>query len=48
VKPVVEQDLESSSIILDYFDPSSEWVVETQPPSFDSEDLSYMDLDPLP
>jgi hypothetical protein len=39
---------ESSSIVLDDFDPSSEWVVETQPPTFDNEDLSWMDLDPLP
>jgi hypothetical protein len=39
---------ESSNIVLDDFDPSSEWVVESQAPAFDNEDLSWMDLDPLP
>jgi hypothetical protein len=39
---------ESSNIVLDDFDPSSEWVVESQAPTFDNEDLSWMDLDPLP
>ena len=33
---------------LDDFDPSSEWVVETQALVFDNEDLSWLDLDPLP
>jgi hypothetical protein len=28
--------------------PSSDWVVETQPAAFDNEDLSWMDLDPEP
>ena len=36
----------SSNITLDDFDPSSEWVVETQAPVFDNEDLSWLDLDP--
>ena len=39
---------ESSNIVLDDFDPSSEWVVESQASTFDNEDLSWMDLDPLP
>jgi len=38
----------SSSIVLDDIDPSSKWVVETQRATFDNEDLSWMDLDPLP
>ena len=38
---------ESSNIVLDDVDPSSDWVVETQPAAFDNEDLSWMDLDPL-
>lgn len=38
----------SSNITLDDFDPSSEWVVETLEPTFDNEDLSWMDLDQLP
>ena len=38
----------SSNITLDDFDPSSEWVVESQAPSFENEDLSWLDLDPLP
>jgi len=37
---------ESSNIVLDDVDPSSDWVVETQPAAFDNEDLSWMDLDP--
>jgi hypothetical protein len=39
---------ESSNIFLDDIDPSSDWVVETQPTTFDHEDLSWMDLDPEP
>jgi hypothetical protein len=39
---------ESSNIFLDDVDPSSDWVVETQPATFDHEDLSWMDLDPEP
>ena len=35
-------------ITLDDFDPSSEWVVESQAPTFEIEDLSWLDLDPLP
>jgi hypothetical protein len=31
---------ESSNIFLDDVDPSSDWVVETQPAAFDNEDLS--------
>ena len=38
----------SGNITLDDFDPSSEWVVESQAPSFKNEDLSWLDLDPLP
>ena len=38
----------SGNITLDDFDPSSEWVVETQAPVFDNEDLSWLDLDPPP
>ena len=40
--------LESCSIFLDDGDASSNWVVETQPTAFDNEDLSWLDLDPLP
>jgi hypothetical protein len=36
---------ESNNIFLDDVDPSSYWVVETQPTTFDHEDLSWMDLD---
>ena len=36
---------ESNNIFLDDVDPSSDWVVETQPTSFDHEDLSWRDLD---
>jgi hypothetical protein len=39
---------ESNNIFLDDVDPSSDWVVETQPAVFDNEDLSWMDLDPQP
>jgi len=39
---------ESSNIFLDDIDPSSDWVVESQPAAFDNEDLSWMDLDPQP
>jgi len=39
---------ESSNISLDDFDPSSRWVVETEEPIVNNEDLSWMDLDPLP
>ena len=38
----------SRNITLDDFDPSSEWVVETQAPVFDNEELSWLDLDPAP
>jgi hypothetical protein len=38
---------ESNNIVLDDFDHSFEWVVETQPIAFDNEDLFWMDLDPL-
>ena len=34
----------SSNIVLDDLDPTSDWVVETQPATFDNE----MDMDPLP
>ena len=37
----------SGNIALDDFDPSSEWVVESQAPAFENEDLSWLDLDPL-
>ena len=33
---------------MDDVDPSSDWVVETHPTTFDNEDLSWLDLDPLP
>jgi hypothetical protein len=39
---------EFSNIFLDDVDPSSDWIVETQPAAFDHEDLSWMDLDPEP
>eukprot|EP00253_Pinus_taeda_P004389 PITA_04389 len=39
---------ETKNIVLDDFDPTSEWVVESQLATFDSEDLSWLDLDPLP
>jgi hypothetical protein len=39
---------ESNNIFLDNADPSSDWVVETQPTTFDHEYLSWMDLDPEP
>jgi hypothetical protein len=39
---------ESSNIFLDDVDPSSDWVVDSQPSAFDHEDLSWMDLDPEP
>ena len=39
---------ETSNIFLDDIDPSSDWVVESQPAAFDNEDLSWMDLDPQP
>ena len=38
----------SGNITLDDFDPSSEWVVESHAPAFENEDLSWLDLDPLP
>ena len=38
----------SQTIVLEDVDPSSDWVVESQPAAFDNEDLSWMDLDPLP
>ena len=39
---------ETSNIVLGDFDPTSEWVVQSQAPTFDNEDLSWMDLDPPP
>ena len=39
---------ESCSIFLNDGDASSDWVVETQPRTFDNEDLPWLDLDPLP
>jgi hypothetical protein len=45
---LMNKTLESNNIFLDDVDPSSDWVVETQPTSFDHEDLSWMDLDPEP
>ena len=39
---------ELCSIFLDDGDTSSYWVVETRPTAFDNEDLSWLDLDPLP
>ena len=45
---LLNKTLESSNIVLDDIDPSLERVVETQPTTFDNEDLSWMDLDPLP
>ena len=38
----------SQTIVLEDVDPSSDWVVESQPAAFDNEDLSWLDLDPLP
>ena len=38
----------SGNITLDDFDPSSEWVVDSQALAFENEDLSWLDLDPLP
>ena len=40
--------LESNTILLDDFDSSSDWVVETQPIAFDNEYLSWFALAPLP
>ena len=45
---LMNKNPESSNIFLDDVDPSSDWVVETQPAAFDHEDLSWMDLDPEP
>jgi hypothetical protein len=39
---------ETNNIFLDDVDPSSDWVVEIEPSTFDNEDLSWMDLDPKP
>ena len=39
---------ETSNIVLGDFDPTSEWVVESQAQAFDNEDLSWLDLDPPP
>ena len=39
---------QSNNIVLDDLDPTSDWVVETQPAAFDNEDLSWLDMDPLP
>jgi hypothetical protein len=48
IHQLLNMTLESSNIVLDDIDASSELVVETQRPTFDNEDLSWMDLDPLP
>lgn len=45
---LMNKTLESNNIFLDDVDPSSDWVVETQPAAFDHEDLSWIDLDPEP
>jgi hypothetical protein len=37
---LLNKTLESNNIFLDDVDPSSDWVVETQPTTFDNEDLS--------
>eukprot|EP00253_Pinus_taeda_P011952 PITA_11952 len=39
---------ESSNIVLADFDPTSEWVVESQAPAIDNKDLSWLDFDPPP
>ena len=39
---------ESSTIVLEDNDPSLEWVMESQSIAFDNEDLSWLNLDPLP
>ena len=39
---------QSNNIVLDDLDPTSDWVVETQLATFDNEDLSWLDMDPLP
>ena len=38
----------SNNIVLDDLDPTSDWVVESQPAAFDNEDLSWLDMYPLP
>lgn len=38
----------SVNVIFYDFDPSPKWVVKTQEPRFDDENLSWMDLDPPP
>ena len=38
---------QSSNIVLDDLDPTSDWVVESQSAVFDNEDLSWLDMDPL-
>lgn len=45
---LLNKTLESNNILLDDLDPSSDWVVETQLAAFGNEDLSWLDLDPLP
>jgi hypothetical protein len=45
---LLNKTLESNNIFVDDVDPSSNWVMETQPAAFDNEDLSWMDLDPQP
>ena len=45
---MLNKTLASGNITLDDFDPSSEWVVETQAPVFDNQGLSWLDLDPPP
>ena len=39
---------QSNNIVLDDLDPTSDWVVESQRAAFDNEDLSWLDMDPLP
>ena len=38
----------TSNVVLDEFDPTLEWFVESQAPAFDNEDISWLDLDPPP
>jgi len=44
----LNKTLETSNIVLGDFDPTSEWVLESQAPIFDNEDFSWLDLDPPP
>lgn len=43
---LLNKTLESNNIVLIEFDPTSEWVVESQAPTFDNEDFSWLELDP--